>query len=89
MLRERARVAVVDETAVNVGGHTAWLWLAIEPERRAVLALMLTHARNALVAYSLLRDLGRRGVRRRSRTRHPDARSRSSGPGSATAPCGE
>ena len=63
VLRERARVAVVDETAVNVGGRTAWLWLAIEPERRAVLAVMLTRARNALVAYSLLRDLRRRGVR--------------------------
>ncbi len=61
MLMERARVAVVDETAVNVGGRTAWL--AVEPERRAVLAMMLTRARNALVAYSLLADLRRRGVR--------------------------
>lgn len=42
MLSERARVAMVDETAVNVGGRIAWLRLAIEPERRAVLAMMLT-----------------------------------------------
>ena len=57
----RARVAVVDEAAVNVGGRTAWL--AVEPERRAVLAMMLTRARNALVTYSLLADLRRCGVR--------------------------
>ena len=37
-----------------------WLWVAIEPERRAVL---LTRTRNALVAYSLFKDLKRRGVR--------------------------
>ena len=42
ILEERARVAIVDETAVNVGGKQVWLWLAIEPERRAVLAVMLT-----------------------------------------------
>ena len=60
---ERARVAIVDETAVNVGGKQVWLWLAIEPERRAVLAIMLTRTRNAFIAYSLFRDLRRRGVR--------------------------
>ena len=63
LFSERARVAIVDETAVNVGGQVVWLWVAIEPERRAVLALLLTRARNALVAYSLFMDLKRRGVR--------------------------
>ena len=57
---EQARVAVVDETAVNVGGRITWLWLAIEPERRAVLVVMLTHTRNVLVAYRLLKDLRHR-----------------------------
>ena len=52
ILREHARVAIVDETAVKVGNSTAWLWLAIEPERRAVLAVMLTRTRNAFTVYS-------------------------------------
>jgi len=64
ILLERARTAIVDETAVKVGGRRAWLWVAIEPECRAALALMLTWTRNALAAYSLLRDLRERGVRR-------------------------
>ena len=62
ILREHARAAIVDETAVNVGGKQVWLWLAIEPERRAVLAVMLTPTRNAFIAYSLFRDLRWRGV---------------------------
>ena len=63
ILAERAQTAIVDETAVNVGGRRAWLWVAIEPERRAVLALALTWTRNSLAAYSLLASLRRRGVR--------------------------
>ena len=52
VLLERARVTVVDETAVNVGGRRAWLWVAIEPKRRAVLAMTLTWTRNAFIACS-------------------------------------
>ena len=63
VLSERAEVAIVDETVVNVGGRQVWLWLAIEPEHRTVLAAMLTQTRNALVAYSLLASLRRRRVR--------------------------
>ena len=63
VMSERADAAIVDETTVNVAGRQVWLWLAIEPEHRTVLALMLTEARNALVAYSLFMDLRSRGVR--------------------------
>ncbi len=52
VLSERTDTAIIDETAVNVAGRQVWLWLAIEPEHRSVLALMLTEARNTLTAYS-------------------------------------
>ncbi len=63
ILSERTDTAIVDETAVNVAGRQVWLWLAIEPEHRAVLALMLTETRNVLVAHSLFTSLRHRGVR--------------------------
>ncbi len=56
--------AIVDETAVNIGGRQVWLWVAIEPERRAILALYLSETRNFLVAYSFLAELRRHGVKR-------------------------
>jgi len=52
ILREKADIAIVDETAVNVGGRQVWLWIAIEPEHRAVLAVTVTETRNVLVAYA-------------------------------------
>ena len=61
--REKARTAVVDETVINVGGERVWLWVAIDPERRAILALYLSYTRNTLVAYSLLHELKKRGVK--------------------------
>ena len=62
--RETASVAIVDETAVNVGGRLVWLWVAVEPERRTLIALHLSETRNILVAYSFLSALRRRGVKR-------------------------
>jgi len=60
---EKADTVIVDETVVNVGGRQVWLWVAIEPERRAILALYLSETRNALIAYSLFVELKRRGVK--------------------------
>lgn len=37
-----ARVAVVDETAVRVAGEQAWLWIAMDPKSRRLLAVRLT-----------------------------------------------
>ena len=48
---------------MNVAGGQIWLWITIEPEHRAVLAVMLTEARNVLIAYSLFTCLRHRGVR--------------------------
>ena len=64
ILDEKADTAIVDETAVNVAGRHVWLWIAIEPEHRAVLALMLTETRNIFAAHSLFTSLRHRGVRR-------------------------
>lgn len=61
--QEKADVALVDETAVNVGGRRVWLWVVVEPERRTLIALYLSEARNILIAYSFLSMLKRRGVR--------------------------
>ena len=63
ILDEKADTAIVDETAVNVAGRQIWLWIAIEPEHRAVLALVLIEARNIFAAYSLFTSLRHRGVR--------------------------
>ncbi len=63
ILNEKADTAIIDETTVNVAGRQVWLWLVIEPEHRAVLAVMLTEARNALIAYSLFMDLRSRGIK--------------------------
>ena len=64
ILDEKADTAIVDETAVNVAGRHVWLWIAIEPEHRTVLALMLTETRNIFAAHSLFTSLRHRGVRR-------------------------
>ena len=48
---------------MNVAGRQVWLWIAIEPGHRAVLALMFTESRNIFAAYSLFTSLRHRGVR--------------------------
>ncbi|RLE58259.1 MAG: hypothetical protein DRJ35_08220 [Thermoprotei archaeon] len=60
---ELVDTAMVDETAVNVASRQLWLWLTIELGHKAVLALMLTEARNVLIAYNLFACLRRHGVR--------------------------
>ena len=40
-----------------------WLWVAVEPERRILIALYLSETRNILIAYSFLSMLKKRGVR--------------------------
>jgi len=53
-------VAVIDETAVNVGGKRYWLWIAIEPTRRKILAMALTKLRNSVISRSMLKEFKRR-----------------------------
>ena len=53
----RAKMAVVDERPVNVKGVEAWIWMALEPKSRRLLALELSWTRNSLTAYLFLKHL--------------------------------
>lgn len=50
----------MDETEVRVGSKTMYLWVALDPETRAVYHLALTEVRNILVAWSFFRAIRRR-----------------------------
>ena len=58
--RRRIREYVVDETMLKVGSEYIWLWVAIEPENRQILALFLpkvSKERNMFVAEGYLSGL--------------------------------
>jgi putative transposase len=55
--RRRIREYVVDETMLKVGSEYIWLWVAIEPENRQILALSLSKERNMFVAERYLSGL--------------------------------
>ena len=48
---------IVDETAIKAGSELIWLWVAIEPENRQILALSITKERNMFVAERFLSGL--------------------------------
>ncbi len=45
---------IVDETLLKVGSEYIWLWVAIEPENRQILALSISKERNMFVAERFL-----------------------------------
>jgi putative transposase len=58
--RRRIQEYVVDETMLKVGSEYIWLWVAIEPENRQILALFLpkvSKERNMFVAERYLSGL--------------------------------
>jgi len=58
--RRRIQEYVVDETMLKVGSEYIWLWVAIEPENRQILALFLpkvSKERNMFVAEGYLSGL--------------------------------
>jgi putative transposase len=57
--RKKITEYVVDETLVKVGSEFIWLWVAIEPENRQILALNISKERNMLVAERFIADLVR------------------------------
>ncbi len=45
---------IVDETIIKVGSELIWLWVAIEPENRQILALSISKERNMFIAERFL-----------------------------------
>ena len=57
--RTKTSEFIVDETAIKAGSELIWLWVAIEPENRQILALSITKERNMFVAERFLSGLGK------------------------------
>ena len=68
---------VVDETLVKTGSELVWLWVAIEPKNRQILALTISKERNMLVAekfmFGLVKAHGKRPVSTDGGTWYPQA----------------
>jgi putative transposase len=52
--RKRISEYVVDETMLKVGSEYNWIWIAIEPENKQILALTISKERNMFVAERFL-----------------------------------
>ncbi len=48
---------IVDETLIKVGSELTWIWVAIEPQNRQILALSISRERNMLIAEKFLSGL--------------------------------
>jgi putative transposase len=55
--RKRIYQFIVDETIIRVGSELIWLWVAIEPENKQILALNISKERNMFVAERFLSKL--------------------------------
>ena len=51
--RKRISEYVIDETQLKVGSENIWLWVAIEPKNKRILALSISKERNMFVAKDL------------------------------------
>ncbi|MGH2623667.1 MAG: DDE-type integrase/transposase/recombinase [Sphingobacterium sp.] len=52
--KKRISEYIVDETLLKVGSEYVWLWVAIEPENRHILAVTVSRERNMLIAERFL-----------------------------------
>ena len=55
--RRKITKYIVDETLIKVGAEYIWLWVAIEPENREILALTISKERNMFVAERFISGL--------------------------------
>ena len=55
--KKRLSEFIVDETQIKVGSEYVWLWVAIEPENRQILALSISKERNMFVAERFLSNI--------------------------------
>ena len=68
---------IVDETSLKAGSDLVWLWVALEPENKQILAQNITQERNMIVAERFLsgvvRDYGKHPVSTDGGTWYPMA----------------
>jgi len=68
---------IVDKTLIKVGSELIWLWVAIEPENRQILAVSISKERNMFVAErflsNLVKDYGNHPVSTDGGTWYPQA----------------
>lgn len=55
--RKKIEEYIVDETLLKVSSELVWLWVAIEPENRQILAVSISRERNMLIAERFLSGL--------------------------------
>lgn len=55
--RKKISEYLVDETIIKVGSEYIWLWVAIEPKNRQILALSISKERNMFIAERFLSGL--------------------------------
>ncbi len=55
--RKRILEYIVDETLIKVGSEYVWLWVAIEPKNKQILALSISKERNMLIAERFISGL--------------------------------
>ena len=57
--RKRITEFIVDETAIRAGSEYMWLWVAIEPKYRQILALSISKERNMFVTERFIASLSK------------------------------
>ncbi len=57
--RKKTSEYMVDETLLKIGLEYLWLWVAVEPKNRQILALSISKERNMLIAERFLSGLVR------------------------------
>ena len=55
--RKKVSEFILDETLLKVGSELIWLWVAIEPENKQILALFISKERNMFVAERFISGL--------------------------------
>ena len=68
---------IIDETLIKVGSELIWLWIAIDPENKQILAVSVSKERNMFVAErflsGLVKDYGNHPVSTDGGTWYPQA----------------
>ena len=79
LLRKRKRISefIIDETLIKIGPTYMWIWVAIEPENKQILAVTISKERTMLIAerfiVSLINRYGNHPVSTDGGTLYPQA----------------